>query len=402
MTKTRVSVSIVTAFELPAISICWLLPEALNKTQLGTQYSVPTEHINLHSSVDNMTVTELFDHSYATESLLAEEDACGIRKPSSLAWERNTLRCLDSLLIEKYIHRYFMCYKITYQDHSEIFQSSDVAFTPDHPGMFRKYFLNDIFLKNTLYSVYVHTYNSSDLFDSILATEEIIDFHIFNVVNIFFSPTRLYRRPPPYDTKCKDAPKLRNSTSISSTFSEYLYNKLNQQAMEELKLVHTLEHVYDRYNYPLLTPGRMLNRTLHDRFVKMKDNIGIFEPACTLVYNVPRTTQQKRDRLSFNINWPHDSAIEVNTIASQEIMDFIIYVCSAVGIWFGLSIFSMMSLAEQSIHAKISPIVEQTESTPNIRCYIALRAKVSILEKQVRKSDAEILKLRRFSSDAFI
>ena len=210
------------------------------------------------------------------------------------------------------------------------------------------YFLNESFQSQDTFLVYVHSKSSSDLYDSVFAIENRINFAQTKAITAVFTPVIHRRMPPPFDTMCKVLPG-------SLTGGEYLFHELNLRTMAQLGHVHTLEHVYEKYNLPLITPFSLKNTTFHDQFMelKLKTFVNSTINVCKFVYNVPQTMSQEGEKIGIVLNWPQDSGIEVDSVPNQETIDFLIYILSSIGIWFGLSIFSILSLTEKKLVHRI-------------------------------------------------
>lgn len=393
-TSTLVSISIVEELAPPAISVCWLRQESLQYNSDGYEpkFGVHRDDMeNVSLLLEKLTVREIFNISLSDDSIFTEKDACAIKKPSNFIWRYPLYskdECLTMVSIQRFIHRSYMCYQITpIQDVNDTFTVGDVSYAPDHPNVLRMYYLNDAFIKNTLMGIYVHSGESSDLFDSIFSVEELIDFNATNEIAIIFSPTSQYRLPPPYDTMCDYAPNGFN------TFTEYLYSELNNLTTDELNLVHTFGFVYNDYDYPILTTDRLKNRSIHDAFMALNRRLDRRTiKNCKLVYNVPSTIRQTRDRLSITINWPQNSATTVKSIAVQGTMDYIIYVTSTVGIWFGCSALSILSPIESCISQFITASKESVAPTLRKLSYTALRSEICQMRACIKTLNHDRLK----------
>lgn len=393
-TKTYVTIAIVSELKYPAISICWLLSETLHFDQLGPRYglwrvngSYPNKKI--FDLIDRLTVAQILDITRSNESLLAEKEACAIKNPDDLSWKYpfyNKEECHQYVTITKYLHRYFVCYKIAHIDTEIKYNVGQISFTSNYPGLMAMYFLNDSFLRNHIYAIYVHSKESADLYDSIFSIENVINFRSTNAIQVIFTPTALHRLESPYDTRCRTIPGFK-------VYAGYLYKKINRLSMEKLNHVHTLEHVYERYPYPIITPNKLMNQTFNSMFMNIKRReIGSSKiTTCDLVYNVPQTITQSRESLRVTINWPQNSGITVQSVANQDSIDLIIYAFSSIGVWLGLSILSIFSSIEKSIISKFNPPAnggqnssEKTKSNCKSNSDINSQMKFIIMEKRIQ------------------
>lgn len=399
-TKTNVEIQIVTKLEPQAVSICWVITEILQPDMILSRFGIDItsygkiDKKKMYQLLENMTISDIHDMTPPNISLLAEKPSCAFKYPNKLIWKypwNQKKECHKLITISKFLHRFLMCYKIAPKDDREKLDYEDVSFTPSYPGLMRIYFLNASLVQNyTLYSVYVHSHDSSDLYDSVFSMENAIDFNSTPIINVVSTPISQIRLPPPYDTMC------RNIEGFHSV-GEYLFDQLNQISMKEMKYVHTMEHVYERYQYPIINPKTIRIQSFHDQFMRFK--IKIFSQKfldCHLKYNVPQTMREEGDRISIMLNWPQDAGTAVSVVPYQESIDFLVYILSSVGIWLGLSIFSVTSTIEKAIVIRlkkksIEKHEKPTRKNSEIKRYlvqtyiITLRAKVNRVENEISK-----------------
>ena len=89
---------------------------------------------------------------------------------------------------------------------------------------------------------------------------------------------------------------------------------------------------------------------------------------------------------------------EVEFIPDQDAIDFIVYVCSSIGIWFGISLFTILSASEKVI---INRITRRYSSTQDIdpkevqsTTYFIIRDCDIVLRSRVRTVFKELHQLR--------
>ena len=405
-TKTNVQIRIVGSLQIPSVSICSHLTEAVTGTRMEESEEGVSMNVSTYVSINRrivshnlneMTVSDIFKNTANNESILRENKACAIRQSNNLIhphYSRN--ECLKFIRVKKFLNRYLICYKMEPRDSENCLDYIDILFTPASPGLISRYFLNpDIYINFTKYTIYIHSKESSDLYDSAFSVVNSINFHTEPYINVVFTPTTLVRLPPPYDTMCKKIPNYH-------TVRGYQLDQLNKLVMKEMKHVHTFDHVYRNYDYPIITPEKLKNVSFHNQFMKLKSTItkNVIKN-CELTYNIPESIEESGHNIRISINWPQNSGIKVDFIPDQDKIDLIIYILSSIGIWFGLSMFSILSLVEKMImnrfHMKnnISQsnnrnIHESKENTT----YFIIHDSDTILRSNVRSLRIEVIRLR--------
>lgn len=377
-TKTKVAIKIIPSLKSPKISICWLITESLRYDMMDARNDMVNEKYrsylwdwnqedslngrNLIKLIDDLTVADILDITFSNYSILREDKACARKNSTDLVWRKWNSRteCLKILKIQKYLNRCLICYKIEYVESEKDLFYIDVSFSPSHPGLMQKYYLNEeIFKRFTMYSIYIHSKESSDLYDSVFSIVNAINFNDTPLINSVFSPAAAYRLQAPYDTNCRSFPGY-------GSVGEYQIEQLTNLTIERLQHVPTLGHVYQKHQYPMITDRKLMNETFHDEFIRLKTSIFTRRwPNCALIYNVPHTITEEGDAISISINWPQQSATKVQFVPDQESIDFIVYVLSSVGIWFGLSMFSILSSGERIFIKHMKP--ETSKNGPEFR-----------------------------------
>lgn len=348
----------------------------------------------LQKEMESMTVKEIFDLTPRNETILREEAACAMKDPDKLVWKYPWLtrqQCHEKIHISKFLNRFLVCYKIEQRNMSRSLSYLDVSFSPSYPGLIQYYLLDENIFRNfTMFTAFVHSEDSSDFYDSAFSVVNAINFKDTPLINIIYSMVSSRRLPPPYDTQCQ-------RYSDPDTAAEYNLNLLNNLTIAEMGHVHTLGHVYGELDYPIITPQKLKNITFHDKFAKLKHSI--FKTKilnCALIYNVPQAITDQGTNISVSVNWPQDSMIEIKFVPDQDSIDFIVYILSSIGIWFGMSVFTAISMVEKSIISRFSatPEVERVERIKSTT-YFIIRDCDHVLRTQVHYLNSKFNRMQR-------
>ena len=83
---------------------------------------------------------------------------------------------------------------------------------------------------------------------------------------------------------------------------------------------------------------------MNDTFVDMINDVILKEwpiSACKHKLFVVTTDYYEDQKTSTSVFWPASEKYMIIHVPDQELIDYVVYVCSCVGIWFGLSIYSI-------------------------------------------------------------
>ena len=394
-TRSYVNIYVADNLPLPGVSTCWSLGEIVDFSKLNKKYSLNRlqgskyDWKYLYDILANETAENLFKATPSNETFFDKNPACAIRFPDHMSWRHpwyNREECLAIVKVEKYLNRLNMCYKISFKNDNGRLNLKHVTSSPSNPGYIYMMFLNPkLFDRKLRYTAFAHSVDSSPLFDSVFSIEKTINVDGKFRIGIQFVPMSLTKLPPPFDTMCHHGfVKFKSGT-------EYNLHQLNLATMAEMKHVHTLGHVHDKYKFPILSSASFRNITIHAQFMKLfKVHTSVFYPVCRLEYNVPKTRLEEYERTSFVVYWPQDSGVDVQKVADQLLIDFVIYVCSSIGVWLGLSVFSVMNIMSNFVSNKFG---SQPEIIPNIidaRSIFKNRRDIESLKSSVRKMDQKL------------
>lgn len=339
-TKKFVDVHILNSIKPPGVSICFSLSEMIFGVEYARKHSK-----EVYQFFDETPVSKLFAMTPSNESVLNPGTGCTPRFPDQMSWKfpwPDRKECHKLFSVGKYLYRLGICYKFTPNYGMNQLNTKHASLSP---FIYTLYLNPDLFLGLKFITAYGHNDRSSPFYDSVFSIENTLKTNNSKFrVGLIATPITISKLRPPYDTKCRDGGDFKSG-------SEYSLHKLNIATMKGMNYVHTLEHVSHPYPFPILTISSFRNESLNDQFMNLtKEYEKLSFPVCRLEYNIPKTRIEKQDeRISIVVNWPQDPAIHVKSVASQQVIDFIIYICSTVGIWLGLSVFTSVDMIVRSL-----------------------------------------------------
>lgn len=347
-TTTTITIDNPLSIQIPSLSTCWDLEETLNATQINleTNISYPTpEQIEddwylWYNATQHMVIEDFFKFTPSNTSILNRNTGCNARYPGKLAIEfpdPTAEECHEMFDIRKYIHRSMMCYLFTLKTTGQDLYAEEYSLSPESSGLIYRVNLNEkIFGDVDFYSMFLHGNETSKLYDSMFSPKRYyfltpnVTYDLLNIDITFSSVTKTNLKSP-YDTGCNDIPGYSSS-------AEYFFAQLRDKVMKEMGYVDSFTAIRENYPYPLLSVVDFKNKSLG------LPNVRDIAPFCKSHYYVSRTMIGSGKQMKVGIFWPEDNSITVNHIADQALIDYIIYICSSIGIWFGLSFCSLIDL----------------------------------------------------------
>lgn len=241
-----------------------------------------------------------------------------------------------------------MCYKFSVLNvskdkngHQTKMAVDEYSLSPNLPGLIYSLQLDKaIYGDVSLLSTFIHGENSSKLFDSIFAPSieykrnQKID-NTYANVDVSYRSVRIRRFKPPYDTKC------RNYFPYGSRL-EMTLEKVREEAIRTLNLVPAMDQVEQRYNSSLLTAKHVRDPAIAQKLVKLMKTYRIKSPECYIRYYLTGTKIFGGSSVKINVNWPQDVYFILTSKPEQSILDFIIYLSSVIGLWFGFTILDSL------------------------------------------------------------
>lgn len=352
-TRTTISVKNPQDITIPSLSSCWDMKDILNVTAVNeeTDQNVPSyEEYRANASlyweaVDQITVKQLFMYTPSNESILRILNGCIFRLPRKYTLKHPLPRaseCYDIFRIHKYIHRGMMCYSFSFRESIPDIDVGEYSLTPEISGLlYRLYFDENYFGNVRYYSTYLHGKNTSRLYDSMYTAKK---FHHRNStgllnVDLTYSAVENLYLPSPYDTHCRDVPGY-------DSRSRLFYQKVRVQLVESLHRVDSFDFIEKDYNYPLLGMKSFLNETILSKVNDILSKTRLEPHFCYNHYYVSRLTVGISDSILLGVYWPEDYFTRIEHVKDQLLIDFVVYICSSIGIWFGLSFCSLSTLVE--------------------------------------------------------
>lgn len=316
-----------------------------------------------------VTIQDIFNYTPSVKEVIS---SCLIRLPKSYGYKaykdhhrrqydvsEEESDCEKLFHVNKFYTQDEVCYMFTLvPSQQESYQYHNLGQSLSKPGEFYKIILSGAFNPTRMGKIVIHksswTPFTSISFAPSFNTESIhkewrSDWNNkFYATYIMFSQQRL---PPPYDSYC-----LNYQTTNMVSRSLCLKNCITESTLKEFNLVPfssiglepiNKRHITTLYLYKNSTAENLLDQ-LEDQ-CKLK----CFRMDCNNTYFmtklIPSLTSLERDGLSVVTTAPRSASYIITNSPSSSLTEYLVYVSSCLGIWFG---FSFMDLNPFSLKGR--------------------------------------------------
>ena len=248
--------------------------------------------------------------------------------------------CYQHFTMSKYHHRDMICYKLLpkFGRNDTMLSMFEYTFKADHYSLIYYINLNDKFFSGVrMLSAYIHEPDTTELYDSLLAP----NFRISkpnHILRVSYKTLHIKRLEPPYDTMCRSYPKR------SSQADQYL-KRIQNETVTKLNRSISDVMIHDPLETPLLSDRSLENnKSLHKLYLDIvKTQKKDMPESCSFNSTVPQIHATSYPSLGFSVFWPDGLFITNEYKGKILLIDYIVYICSSVGIWFGLSAYSLFN-----------------------------------------------------------
>lgn len=361
-TKTLINMVLQSKVGYPSVSICFRFNDMLDREKIKKYKNIKLKHWSepgydndkFFSNTMNLTVSEIFNFTPMEDNVLAKGVGCNIRYPEQYMTEYvNTSHCYRSFRIRKYLVREYVCFLFQPRITNKDLYIHEFNLSPALVGIMYRLFLNKNIFKNMyVMSLAVHSNRSAILYDTLFSSNILMKMNTLPTTFVFHREFERLRMKKPYDTACIPVPIGR------STWYEYMLKKVDRQSVS-------------KWNFSI--PFRLsFNSSLNSRKVldyrifrdipayrewlvdAMKRSFNDAPINCFTNYFTTRSQMFHDGRTAFAVTWTQDEKIFLVHASEQELIDFIVYLCSCIGIWFGFSSYSVLNSSKKLIFKELS------------------------------------------------
>lgn len=155
--------------------------------------------------------------------------------------------------------------------------------------------------------------------------------------------------------------------------------------------VLTMSPLYDKLmTNKIISASSLKNGTFHGTVIEALESIEESFAVCYLKYHVSKTVAYRSDSSTVSVHWPQDPEIKTDANPLFDTTEYIVYVCSCIGIWFGLSaysIFETMIGSWKNSAAMNATVVDRRDFT--------MKRKFEWQSKAISRLNREVMTIRK-------
>lgn len=349
-TRTIVNMIVKEETRFPSTSICFHHHDIMNRSQIFSKYGMKLKKRNkkgydsqeIYLQTRNFTIFEVFNLSPGNMSVLRNGIGCQIRYPKKYVTQSvNTSECYNFFTVTKYLIREHVCYLFKPRLQHETLSLHEYSLSPAYPGMIYKLFLDESVFNNILTaSVSIHSHESTLIYDTLFSSANFLNSTHFPMTNVYHREFDRLLLEYPYDTKCSNPPFGHRS------WYSYSLKLIDQDSRTLYNISIPFYPTFDSTLKirKILNYRNFNNATLRDQINKLMNKNFQEKSGCHITYFITRSQFIPNSRPGYTIYWTQDEKTILRFAAEQELIDYVVYMCSCVGIWFGLSIYSLLDL----------------------------------------------------------
>ena len=366
-TQSRVAAEPHYALKVPSLSACFLIYDVLDMTRIKNKFKINVYDSNgkrnwtkMEAIKSKVPLKDILQMAPSVADIFRRQGhGCRIKYPGGDYLESfSGNECHRHFNVTKYFHKEYICYKFSPDLKQNNLQAAEYSLADDAAGLIYSLHLNNDMFKNIIaISVYMHDENSFLLYDA-MYTQYVLT-NSYTEINPTYNTIHSEILEPPFDTNCQRYPETFSGlgTNLVNVQKEILkkVNKLTPSLMLQEKDIPP--------NVTLLFSGEMKqNRTLKNIYREIY-NRQIFKgrQTCTFRCLVSKLSFGAKDHLLFRVAWPDGLEIDVRAVRKLAVIDYVIYICSCIGIWFGISIYTSFDFLQQKAFKRRNEPQSQSE-----------------------------------------
>lgn len=292
-----------------------------------------------------VTIKDIFDFTPQVDDKLFLE--CQARVPGDYEYFKMLGEgCFEFFNVTTFYLQEYLCYRFHYKGaENKTFNYGKLAYSLGHPGMiFSVSFDLDTFKSVDQLKAVVHSYKALPFKSSAFSPTFGRNYNAstgtaeFNSFGLTYSILTNRRLPAPYTTNCIDYVLL-GYTSSNDCIKQCLTNK----TLDSFQKLPFSTIVPEALDYKHITSADITNDTFSRLLNKFESDcrINCIQDDCEEGYTITRVTiEPAEDRLTFTVNVPREPSFTITFHAKLSITEYLIYIFSCFGTWFGISLIS--------------------------------------------------------------
>ena len=392
---TQVQTEVSNVIEVPALHVCYSYVDILDYDRLNHELKT-----NWSSKAYDSNYKHKLRHSLTVRQILqftpSESDAftnCMVRKPQSYASDGMFISdCRQMFTITKFVFLEFICYKYQYSMVNGInFSMHQVANTPDSPGLIfwfspGKQFERMIFTKFMATKSDTFPYKEMSISPAVYkASENISILGLYSVTTFTLTKNRL---APPFTTNCFNYSTIDRKSKVAC----------HQECVKNLTLIHLKKIPFSSIEFKavddrILSYIDVMNQTvaklLFESYEKCGNKCKRYD--CNEITTFSRIQFRRGPHFGQEILSPIEPSVIVIFKEVLQTAEYMTYVLSCFGTWFGLSVISLnpvinlKSLIIRITSYRNSSVESKTGSESDLRKeFRIMKLKIAMMEQRLK------------------
>lgn len=341
-TTTWIEMSIPDELPIPSLSVCIRYFDNLNRTN-NEDYGLANNATFLNES-SPLTLKQIFKLTPSSIDTLKD---CNLRIQDMFeAKPFNQSECLDKFNITKYYTQEFICYMYFIKSNMSI-SFKDVSHSLYWPNAIFQINLKNVNSSQWLY-VIVDPKSTLPLYSRNFGKSfgrEASDPLSFNYFTVTFRHNEIIRLEPPFETMCTNDKNEEESECIRRCLIEKLRGIDRFPSSEMTSVPVDMKHV-NGYDYKNSTMQKNID------FINKDCKNSCKRPLCNLSYattEVAFSNMNEHDILRFKLMIPNSASAIITFNPKTHLLDFVIYLCSCLSLWFGISVASINPIQSKKL-----------------------------------------------------
>ena len=351
-TDTKVHIQPHFKTKVPILSACIKVVDVYDCNQVAKRFGAPC--VRRDGSWRNwdewskiwprLTIADILNLTPPVDQVLSVIDRpCLVRKSSNDVAEYTANECYKFFTITKYFHRESICYKLAPNMGNEWLHIEDYTLKDFFFGtLFKIDFNETLFSDSRVVTGAVHEAATIHLHDTMMSP--FIEFKESNQFFIKFTYNTIEQqlKEPPFDTDCQMYPRGDSGTV------RRLWLIQNETVKTLNRSIPDVMHSQPLNTGVLTVKARDPEyQVILDKFSRRGRN------TCTTRSTISRVAVSPFGAFVFGVSWPDGLMVNIKSTPKSGVIDYIVYVCSCIGFWFGFSVLSLNDVIEW-IKVKIS------------------------------------------------
>lgn len=181
------------------------------------------------------------------------------------------------------------------------------------------------------------------------------------VLRVSYQTLKVDRLAPLYDTMCGRYP-------LGSFQFDQIYKNMQRDAVKMFNKSIQYVMIYDLLDMPILSAYQLeqnekLRRAYRWIWEGKKANMPY---TCSFITTFPKVYTIAHPTLGITLMWPNGFRVHNESRGRLVFIDYLIYVCSCIGIWLGMSVYGLFDLIKSVKFIKVTNL-EKSDTISSLR-----------------------------------